>query len=264
MNHYDTNYGGFVQDIYKQIRCAGSDEDLGQNSWLTATEQDSYISLLRLGEGKELLDIGCGAGGPGIRIALKTGCSLTGIDAHPGAIAVATELARRNQCESRAQFRRLDATDRLPFSDGAFDALVCIDAINHLPDRPRIIAEWSRLLKTGGRLVFTDPLVITGPLTSEEISDRTPSGFYLFVPEGLDQKLLGDLGFTLIRQEDTTESMGSVARQRFDARERRLVELREIEGNEQFAKQQRFLLSVHRLGLERRLGRMLFVAEKRV
>ncbi|MCU1249508.1 MAG: Resolvase domain protein [Edaphobacter sp.] len=64
----------------------------------------------------------------------------------------------------------------LPFSGASFDAITCIDAINHFSDRPRVIAEWARLLKVGGRLLFTEPITLTGPLAEHEasmISGRT-------------------------------------------------------------------------------------------
>jgi hypothetical protein len=46
-------------------------------------------------------------------------------------------------------------------------------------------AEWARLLKPNGRLLFTDPTVVTGPLTNAEIAVRSSAGFYLFVPQDL-------------------------------------------------------------------------------
>jgi ubiquinone/menaquinone biosynthesis C-methylase UbiE len=70
----------------------------------------------------------------------------------------------------RSEFRVADATGPLPFSDATFDAVTCIDAINHFPDRPQVIAEWARLLKLGGRLLFTDPITVTGALTNAEIT----------------------------------------------------------------------------------------------
>jgi SAM-dependent methyltransferase len=59
------------------------------------------------------------------------------------------------------------------FAAGSFDPIVCIDAICHLPDRDAVLADWSRLLKPGGRAVFTDPLVVTGPISSREVAVRS-------------------------------------------------------------------------------------------
>jgi len=40
------------------------------------------------------------------------------------------------------------------------------------------------LLASGGRLLFTDPLTVTGVLGSDEIASRTSIGYGLFVPLG--------------------------------------------------------------------------------
>ena len=53
----------------------------------------------------------------------------------------------------------------------------------------------ARVLRAGGRLVFTDPLVVTGALTADEIAVRSSIGFFLFVPAGLDERLLDQAGF---------------------------------------------------------------------
>ena len=81
-SHYDANYEGFQTELYAQIRQDAFGEDIGQNSWLTAEEQDLFLSWLDLSTGKTLLDVACGSGGPGLRIAGSTGRSLVGIDIH--------------------------------------------------------------------------------------------------------------------------------------------------------------------------------------
>ena len=175
--HYDTNYGHFGTALYEEIRREAFGEDIGQNSWLTAAEQDTFIKWLDLAPGRRLLDVACGAGGPALRIAATTGCSIVGVDAHRQAIATARSLAEQRGLETVADFQYADAQAPLSFHDGSFDAITCIDAINHLADRPRVIADWARLLKPGGRLLFTDPLVVTGPLTNAEIAQ-----FYRLLP----------------------------------------------------------------------------------
>ena len=158
--HYDTNYGNFQKELYGEIRREAFREDIGQNSWLTATEQDQFLTWLELGAGKTLLDVACGSGGPALRIAAATGCSIVGIDLHDQAICTAKSLAAQRNQEEHSQFLVVNATEKLPFPDATFDAITCIDAINHLPDRPRVIAEWARLLKPGGHLLFTDPITV--------------------------------------------------------------------------------------------------------
>jgi 2-polyprenyl-3-methyl-5-hydroxy-6-metoxy-1,4-benzoquinol methylase len=121
----------------------------GQNSWLTSDEQDRFLEWLELSPGT-LLDVACGAGGPALRIAATTGCSVAGIDVHEQAVTTARALTAQRGLAERAEFRSTDATGPLSFSDASFDAITCIDAINHFSDRPRVIAEWARLLSPAG------------------------------------------------------------------------------------------------------------------
>ena len=132
-----------------------------------------------------------------LRIAERTGCSVTGVDIHEQAIATANSLAAKRGLTKRAQFQVVNATAALPFPDASFDAITCIDAINHLPDRPRVIADWVRLLKPGGRMLFTDSITVTGPLTNDEIAVRGSIGFFLFVPRGYDERVIADCGLPL-------------------------------------------------------------------
>jgi len=262
--HYDANYGNFQTDLYAQIRRDAFGEDIGQSSWLTADEQDNFNSWLNLGPDKTLLDVACGSGGPALRVASRTGCSVVGVDVHEDAISTAVSLAAERGMTGTARFQAADATAALPFSDATFDAITCVDAINHLPDRPRVLADWARLLKPGGRMLFTDPITVTGPLTRDEIAVRSSIGFFLFVPYGYDELVVSACGLRLLKNENVTRNMADLAARRGAARARRENDLRRIEGDATYAGQQEFFAVAARIAGEGRLSRFLYVAEKPV
>jgi len=259
--HYDTNYGNFQRALYEQVRREAFGEDIGQNSWLTSSELDRFQAWLNLSPGKSLLDVACGAGGPALRVASLSGCSVTGIDVHEQAVATAGKLAAERGLSHAAKFQVLDAARPLPFSDRMFDAITCIDAINHFPDREQVIAGWARLLKPGGRLLFTDPVVVTGPLTNAEMAVRSSAGFYLFVPPGYDERILVQCGLRIVVSENVTRNMAEIAERRRAARDSRRDALREVEGDQAFEAQQEFLRVASLLAQEGRLSRFVFVAE---
>ena len=260
--HYDANYGNFQTELYARIRREAFGEDIGQSSWLTSDEQDRFLNSLNLSPGKTLLDVACGSGGPVLRIADRTGCSVVGVDVHEQAVATGNDLACQHNLTQRAKFQVADATTSLPFPDASFDAITCIDAINHLPNRPAILADWARLLKPGGRLLFTDPITVTGPLTNAEIAVRSSIGFFLFVPRGYDEPVIEQSGLRLLVNEDVTANMAEVAERRRAARASRAADLREIEGDQTYEGQQEFFAVASRIAKEGRLSRFLFVAEK--
>jgi cyclopropane fatty-acyl-phospholipid synthase-like methyltransferase len=259
---YNANYGNFQTELYAQIRREAFGEDIGQNSWLTSDEQDRFVEWLDLSRGKTLLDVACGAGGPALRIAAGTGCSVVGIDVHQDAVTTANSLAAQRGLAERAGFRATDATGPLPFSDASFDAITCIDAINHFSDRPRVIAEWARLLKPGGRLLFTDPITLTGPLTNAEVAVRSSTGVYLFVPHGYDESVIKQCGLQLLACENVTANMAKVAEARHAARASRGAALREIEGDQAYDGQQEFLAVAARVAREGRLSRFVYVSKR--
>jgi SAM-dependent methyltransferase len=260
---YGAAYRDFTSALYTDIRREAFGDDIGQTGWLTAEEQDLFIAWLDLSSSSRLLDLACGSGRPTLRIAQKTGCRASGLDLHSEGIASAQASAKALGYEGRADFRSGDAAARLPFEDSAFDAVTCIDAINHLPDRPRVLEEWRRVLKPGGRLLFTDPIVLTGPITNREIAIRASIGLFVFVPAGLDEALLDHAGFEVERVEDRTQSMADNAAGWFAARARRELDLRAIEGDATFDGQQRFLETAAILAKERRLSRIAILARKR-
>jgi ubiquinone/menaquinone biosynthesis C-methylase UbiE len=262
VNYYDANYGNFHSELYAEIRRAAFGEDIGQSGWQTAAEQDQYLPALSLAAGKKLLDVCCGSGAPALRLAHKTGCSLTGIDLHEAAITAARALAAARGMDGHCEFQTANAAERLPFNDDEFDVITCIDAIIHLPERPRVLLEWKRVLKSGGRMLFTDTTVVTGPLTKEEIAVRSSIGYFQFVPPDYDRRVLEQCGLNVLVCEDVTQNMADLAAGLHSAREAHCTLLRQIEGENSYEGQQTFLEVTSRIARERRLSRSLYVAEK--
>jgi len=262
VDFYASTYGRFDTPLYREIRAEAFGEDLGANSWLTPQELAEIAGLVGLGASSRLLDVACGPGGPAIRLAHRSGCFVTGIDQDEHAIVRARACAAAEGLEGRARFEIADAGGSLPFEPKSFDALVCIDAVNHFPERAAVFEQWRRLLRPGGRLLFTDPIVVSGAVSADELFQRASIGFYLYLPPGENERLLAEAGFNLLRREDRTESVETIARRRREARDRRAEELKSIEGAATFEGQQRFLEACEALAKRRQLSRVLFLAER--
>jgi SAM-dependent methyltransferase len=259
---YNPAYGNFTDDAMRSVRAEVYGEDLGQTGWMTATEYRGFLKLLELNPGAHILEVGFGAGGCALYAAETAGVQVTGIDINDGAVRNARELTTSKGLESQVRFERMDASQPLPFSDGAFDAIFSNDAICHLAGRQAVLKEWRRLLKPGGRLLFTDPLIVTGILSNEEIAVRTSIGFYLFLPLGENERLIREADFDLLRADDLTASAETIAKKRHDSRDRHKDALIKIEGDSNFHGIQKFLSCVHTVAKERRLSRYAFLAQK--
>ncbi|MCE1818144.1 class I SAM-dependent methyltransferase, partial [Enterobacter hormaechei] len=94
--------------------------------------------------------------------------------------------------EDRSNFVDSDDRQPLPFPEGTFDALWCIDSVIHIPDRLALLREWCRLLKPGGRFLYTDPTLVTGMLSKDEIMIRGMPGYFLYSPLGLNERLISE------------------------------------------------------------------------
>ena len=102
---------------------------------------------------QSLLDYGCNVGESLADLAAHfPSLRLAGVDINPLAVA------RARQAVPGADIRLIDGP-RLPFADEAFDAITCIEVLEHVPvaDRASAIAEMRRVLKVGGRLILRCP-----------------------------------------------------------------------------------------------------------
>jgi SAM-dependent methyltransferase len=259
---YDSAYGNYATDVYRQVRLATYGEDLGQTSWVTNEESRAIPQALHLTPASRVLEIGCGSGGYALRVAATAGCSVVGVDINDAGIRNADSLARARNLSSRASFQQCDVSKPLPFPDGSFDAAFANDVLCHIPRRPALLAEAFRLLKPSGRLLFSDALIIGGAVSHQELATRSSIGYYIFNPPGYNERLIQGAGFHLVEAADTTENAAAIAQRWRDARNQHREALISMEGLTTFNGLQEFLMCVYTLSSERRLLRYLYIAQK--
>lgn len=258
---YNSTYGNFKDQVLAAVRQETYGQDIGQNSWITTDEYDTFYQWLDLSAGDHVLEIASGSGGPALYLAEKFHCRITGLDINAEGIKTANQHALESGI-TNASFQLVDVDQRLPFEAETFDAAMCTDSMNHFRNRLDYFREWQRLLKTGKRAVFTDPVVITGPVSNDELAARSTIGFFLFVPLEVTKRFIEQAGFQLLRCDDVTANIELTSRRWHASRQRHRDDLVKIEGEERFEGLQRFLSMVHTLTSERRLSRFVFLVEK--
>jgi ubiquinone/menaquinone biosynthesis C-methylase UbiE len=149
--------------------------------------QTAALAALGLNRDDVLLDLGCGTGAA-VRQAAPAVRRAVGFDLSPEMIAQARTLATG---VADVEFREGDVSGPLPFSDGEFTAIVCTTAFHHFPKPLDTIAEMSRVLAPGGRVVIADfnrrnPVVFAADLALKRLQ---PSHFGLRSPSQLMRDL---------------------------------------------------------------------------
>ena len=109
---------------------------------------DGAIGLL----GKRVLDVGCGGGLLSEGMAVR-GAEVTGIDLSEKPLGV----ARLHLLESgqKVDYRKVSAEQMAEDMPGAFDAVTCLEMLEHVPDPASIVDSCARLVKPGGQVFFS-------------------------------------------------------------------------------------------------------------
>jgi SAM-dependent methyltransferase len=261
---YDNVYGDYGSAAEAAVRALAFGEDIGQSSWITAEDWLGYADRLQVTPRSHVLEVGSGSGGPAVYLAAARGCRVTGVDINVNGVGNARRLAEARQLADSVSFEVVDAGKPLPFPDAHFDAVVSNDAMCHIAERLEALQQWHRVLRPGGRMLFTDAMVVTGVVSQEEVATRTSIGFYLLVPPGENERLIAKAGFTLLSADDATGSAAVIARRWHGARARHRPELEAREGAANFEGLQRFLACVQTLSEQRRMSRFCYLAQKPV
>ncbi|MEM9455503.1 MAG: methyltransferase domain-containing protein [Myxococcota bacterium] len=122
-----------------------------------------HFDMAKIRSGQKILDVGCGFGGTILLLNERhDNIDVTGLNIDPRQIEWAQKTVVPKARESNTiQFQAGDACE-LPYPDASFDRIYAIECIFHFPSRRKFLSEARRVLKPGGRLVFSD-FVLFGP-----------------------------------------------------------------------------------------------------
>ncbi len=137
-------------------------------------EAEALAALFREHGVKRILDLGCGDGRHLVWFAAQ-GFEMVGLDAAPTGLKLAEGfLAEAGQ---KAELVRADIA-AIPLADGSFDAVICVQVINHqdIDDIRRTVAEILRVLRSSGWLFLT-VATIEGELTDPKVVRLSPRLF---------------------------------------------------------------------------------------
>ena len=156
---YDAVFGATAQSptlrrLWQELALGGDfPEDFLHISFVTLAQHRRMTEALRVGPGDTLVDLGCGMAGPALLAARETGANLTGVDFSAVAVALAAERAARLGL-TNARFVLGTFADT-GLGAASADAAMSEDAIQYAPDKTAAVREAARILRPGGRFVFT-------------------------------------------------------------------------------------------------------------
>lgn len=143
--------------------------DAGAADRKSATDRlvRELVNFADVPRGANVLDVGCGIGGPALHLAGAHGCTVKGVTLSADQAKRANEKAREAGLGDRAVFVQQDAMSNT-FQDESFDAVWAVEVLMHIPDRAAFFAEMFRLLKPGGRLAIATWSQRDGELSEED------------------------------------------------------------------------------------------------
>jgi SAM-dependent methyltransferase len=195
-----------------------------------------------------------------VLLARENDCAAFGLDA--SASALSSGQRRAHAANISPSLQQHDLAHTLPFDDASFDAVISTDVVLHLPNRRSLFGEVRRVLRPGGRFLFTDAGVVTGVVSSDEIARRSAMSTNYLAPVGHNEECLTIVGLELCEKEDRTGNVAKVARGRLAAYAAHRAELLELLGDEAVTRDENYLSTVAELAERRALSRFMYCAER--
>jgi 2-polyprenyl-6-hydroxyphenyl methylase/3-demethylubiquinone-9 3-methyltransferase len=164
----------------------------------------AYIAERIALPGARVLDVGCGGGILSESLA-RAGATVTAIDLAPAVL----EVARLHLLESGLQvdYRQTSVEALAAGSDASFDAVTCLEMLEHVPDPARTIRACADLLKPGGRMFLstlnrTPQAFATAIVGAEHVLRLLPRGTHHYAQFIKPSELAADLRVAGLVLED--------------------------------------------------------------
>ena len=204
--------------VLNKLEQTGADTSILTVELLQHHDQDHFGGLAatdalarhaKINESTHVLDLCCGLGGPARYLAYHHGCRVTGVDMNTDRLAGAVRLTERTKLQDRVLFHHANAL-QTGLADETFDAIVSQEAFCHIPNKKTLITECVRLLKPGGRMVYTD-ILARNPMT-REIRSRLENEMAFSELSTLEQycHLLEEKSCQVVEVEDLSDDWAQI------------------------------------------------------
>ena len=164
-------------------------------------------ALLDLRPGRLLLDVGAGAGWPGLYFVEETGCDAVLVDLPGSGLQTANAKAQRNRAGDHIRVAVADGSN-LPFRDGSFDAVSHCEALCCLEDKRGVLEACRRVIRKKGKMVFT-VISITPGLCIADHKRAVDAAPELCESEMDYPDLLSTTGWSVVDCMDVSEAYGA-------------------------------------------------------
>ncbi|MEM6273026.1 MAG: class I SAM-dependent methyltransferase [Bacteroidota bacterium] len=144
----------WMEKIWREAFGDQYPEGIDHYGYVTRHDLNRFRELLPQVPGQTLLDIGCGRGGPGFWLAERLEARLIGVDIVASAIERAHTFQSEFSLAFPAEFHQGHFLE-LPLEDDSVDCAMSVDSFWTPHDKVKALAEVRRVLKPGGRFVFT-------------------------------------------------------------------------------------------------------------
>ena len=234
--------------------------DYGATSWTTRDEAGTVADLLGLRPSMRLLDVGAGAGWPGLYLSLISRCDVVLTDIPHVGVRLALERAARDGIGERCRGVVSDGA-ALPFAESSFDAISHSDVLCCMPAKLALLKECRRVARAGASMVFS-VIAPAAALSDAERRLAIESGPEFVDLDGSYPTLLEQSDWRVLQRIDVTDVFAQSIRtslRLMSAREDALVETLGVEDYRERVKRRQATLT----GLDRRvLKREIFVAAR--
>jgi cyclopropane fatty-acyl-phospholipid synthase-like methyltransferase len=203
--HLDEVYADDVMDIlgvdHYHTGFFGPGSDGTDLREATVRYLEELFAHVRLDPTSRVIDVGCGPGSTARWLAARTGAWALGIDIVGQQLRFAQRSSRA--ATGPATFAQMDA-GVLAVGSGSFDAVVAVESLCHLPDKPTALAELHRVLRPGGSVLISDFVLAPG---ASRLARRTVQSVVesdCLASAADYQRWLTDAGFTVHAVRDVS------------------------------------------------------------
>lgn len=211
--------------------------DYGGTSWTTRQQVEGIVKSLRLRADSRLLDIGAGAGWPGLLLGKLAGCDVTLLDIPLNALSQAAARVAADKMQEQVSIVSGSGT-ALPFNDESFDRISHSDVLCCLPEKREFLRESRRVAVDGARMHFSVILPADG-LTPARYQYVLETGPPFLGVDGNYSQMLQDAGWRVVDCEEVShEYQNSLQRL--------------VDGTRTFERELEDLLGTHDLAEKRR------------